>query len=159
VNFHDAFEMVIGHEGGVSNHPDDPGGLTKYGITSREYPNLDIRNLTLGQARNIYKADYWDEIQGDDLPGRIAALVFDSAVNQGPARAIKLMQKALGVQADGIIGKRTLSAAENIDPNEFAALFGAERALHYASLSTFDVFGRGWMRRLLRTTIQVTHGI
>jgi lysozyme family protein len=155
MNFHDAFQMVVGHEGGISDHPDDPGGLTKYGITSRDYPSLDIRNLTLNQARRIYKSDYWDKIHGDDLPGRVAALVFDSAVNQGVSRATKLMQRALQVQVDGVIGKNTLTAAENVDPDEFAVLFGAERALHYASLSTFDTFGRGWMRRLLRTTIQV----
>jgi lysozyme family protein len=155
MNFHDAFQMVVGHEGGISDHKDDPGGLTKYGITSRDYPSLDIRNLTLNQARRIYKSDYWDKIHGDDLPGRVAALVFDSAVNQGVSRATKLMQRALQVQVDGVIGKNTLTAAENVDPDEFAVLFGAERALHYASLSTFDTFGRGWMRRLLRTTIQV----
>jgi lysozyme family protein len=114
--------------------------------------------LTLDQAKHIYKSDYWDAIKGDHLPPMIATLVFDSAVNQGVFRATKLMQTALKVSADGIIGKKTLAAAQNADPYEFAVLFGAERALHYASLKTFDVFGRGWMRRLLRTTIKVTNG-
>lgn len=116
-------------------------------------------NLTLDGAKAIYKRDYWDAIKGDYLPSMIATLVFDSAVNQGVYRATKLMQKSLGVSVDGVIGKQTLAAAQNADPYEFATLFGAERALHYAALSTFDVFGRGWMRRLLKTTIKVTNGV
>lgn len=158
MSFDKAFFLVIEHEGGWSNHPNDPGGLTRYGITQRDYPDIDLMSLTLDGAKAIYKRDYWDAIKGDYLPATIATLVFDSAVNQGVYRATKLMQRALGVSADGIIGKRTIAAAQNADPYEFAALFGAERALHYASLSTFDVFGRGWMRRLLRTTIKATHG-
>jgi lysozyme family protein len=159
MNFDEAFEIVIGHEGEWSNHARDPGGLTRWGITQRDYPNLDLETLTLDGAKHIYKSDYWDKIQGDYLPGKIAFLVFDSAVNQGVMRATKLMQRALSVQVDGVIGPRTLAAAQSVDPVEFAALFGAERALHYASLSNFDVFGRGWMRRLLRTTLKVNNGI
>jgi lysozyme family protein len=159
VSFARAFDLLIKQEGGWSNHPSDPGGLTKWGITQRDYPNLDLVALTIGQAQAIYKHDYWDAIRGDALPPMLAELVFDAAVNQGVFRATKLMQVTLQVSADGIIGPKTISAAQNADPYEFAALFGAERALHYASLSTFDVFGRGWMRRLLRTTIKVTHGV
>jgi lysozyme family protein len=158
VSFDKAFSLIIENEGGWSNHPSDPGGLTKWGITEKSYPNLDLMTLTLEQAKAIYKRDYWDAIKGDYLPPMIATLVFDSAVNQGVYRATKLMQHALRVSIDGIIGKNTIAAAQNADPYEFAVLFGAERALHYASLDTFDVFGRGWMRRLLRTTIKVTHG-
>jgi lysozyme family protein len=159
MTFDNAFNLIIENEGGWANHPSDPGGLTRWGITQKQYPNLDLMTLTLDQAKAIYKRDYWDAIKGDYLPATIATLVFDSAVNQGVYRATKLMQVALQVSADGIIGSKTLSAAQNADPYEFAALFGAERALHYASLGTFDVFGRGWMRRLLRTTIKVTHGL
>lgn len=159
MSFDKAFALVIEHEGGWANHPNDPGGLTRYGITQRDYPDIDLMNLTLDGAKAIYKRDYWDAIKGDHLPSMIATLVFDSAVNQGVFRATRFMQKALGVSVDGIIGKQTLSAAQNADPYEFATLFGAERALHYASLSTFDVFGKGWMRRLLRTTIKVTNGV
>jgi lysozyme family protein len=119
---------------------------------------LDIANLTVEQVKRIYKSDYWDAIHGDILPRAIGILVFDSAVNQGPRRAIKFMQRALGVDVDGVIGPRTLTAAQSADPAEFASRFGAERALHYAALSTFDVFGRGWMRRLFDTTIKVLHG-
>lgn len=158
MSFDKAFDLIILHEGGWSNHPNDPGGLTRWGITQRDYPHLDLMNLTLDQAKHIYKNDYWNAIKGDYLPAMIAALVFDSAVNQGVYRATKMMQSALKVSVDGIIGKQTLAAAQNADPYEFAVLFGAERALHYASLKNFDVFGKGWMRRLLRTTIKVTNG-
>jgi lysozyme family protein len=157
--FDQAFEHIIGEEGGYTNHPRDPGGATKYGITQRDYPDLDIENLTLDQAKHIYRANYWDAIKADYLPSQIAILVFDSAVNQGVSRATKLMQRALEVQVDGVIGPRTIAAAQNVDPTEFAVKFGAERALHYAALSNFDVFGRGWMRRLLRTTLKVAHGV
>jgi lysozyme family protein len=155
MTFDDAFEIVVAHEGEWSSHPRDPGGLTRWGITQRDYPDLDLETLTLEQAKRIYKADYWDKIKGDYLPGKIAFLVFDSAVNQGVMRATKLMQRALSVQVDGVIGPKTLMAAQSVDDVEFAALFGAERALHYASLSNFDVFGRGWIRRLMRTTLKV----
>lgn len=153
-----AVGMVLQNEGGYVNHPADPGGETKYGITKRQYPDLDIANLTIEQAKEIYKRDYWNAISGDRLPQRVAALVFDSAVNQGPKRAIRFMQTALGVEADGIIGPRTLNAASMVDVAGFAAKLGAERALHYASLSTFDTFGKGWMRRLFDTTIKVFRG-
>jgi lysozyme family protein len=159
VSFEQAFALVLESEGGYVNHPDDPGGETKYGITKRQYPSLDIANLTVEQAKHIYKSDYWDAIKGDFLPPVVAGLTFDSAVNQGVPRAIKMMQRALMVASDGVIGPRTLSAALSVDPVEFASRFGAERALHYASLETFDVFGRGWMRRLFNTTIKVIHGI
>lgn len=159
MSFDKAFALIIEHEGGWSNHPNDPGGLTKWGITQRDYPNLDLLTLTMDQAKAIYKHDYWAAIKGDYLPPMIATLVFDSAVNQGVFRATRFMQTALQVAPDGIIGQKTIAAAQNADPYEFAVLFGAERALHYASLQTFDVFGKGWMRRLLRTTIKVTNGV
>jgi lysozyme family protein len=153
-----AIGLVLQNEGGYVNHPSDPGGETKYGITKRQYPELDIANLTVEQAKGIYKRDYWDAISGDRLPPQIATLVFDCAVNQGPKRAIKFMQTALGTSADGVIGPRTLHAAYVADPAAFATRMNAERALHYASLSTFDVFGKGWMRRLFDVTIKVFRG-
>lgn len=158
MSFDRAFEIILGSEGGYSNHPEDPGGETKYGITKRDYPDLDIKNLTVEQAKRIYRSNYWDTVRGDFLPSHVATLVFDSAVNQGPGRAIRFMQKALKVDADGVIGPKTIKAAQSIDPEEFTVKFMAERALHYASLSTFPTFGRGWMRRLFDTTIKVLHG-
>jgi len=154
-----AVEMVLENEGGYVNHPSDPGGETKYGITKRQYPELDIASLTVDQAKDIYKRDYWNAVRGDELPDQIATVVFDCAVNQGQRRAIKFMQTAHRVTPDGIIGPRTLIAARSISPELFVTRMMAERALHYASLSTFDVFGKGWMRRLFDVTIKVFRGI
>ena len=155
MSFEFAVNLVLENEGGYVNHPSDPGGETKHGITKRQYPDLDIASLTIDQAKEIYRRDYWAAVKGDSLPDQIASVVFDCAVNQGPGRAIKFMQAALGVSADGIIGPRTLAAANSVSPALFVTRMMAERALHYASLSTFDVFGKGWMRRLFDVTIKV----
>lgn len=132
MSFERAFEIVIGAEGGLVDDPADPGGLTKYGISQRTYPKLDIRNLTLEQAREIYQRDYW-EAAGCDLITNpvLAILVFDAAVNMSVERAQRL-------------------EITHPDPIEFQA----ERALYYAHLSTFPRFGRGWMRRLFRVLLQ-----
>lgn len=89
-NFDRAFLLVIGAEGVYSNDPDDKGGETKFGITKRSYPKLDIKNLTIEQAKSIYKSDYWDKIKADALPDKLDIVMFDCAVNQGVSTAIKL---------------------------------------------------------------------
>lgn len=126
MTFDRAFEMVVGVEGGYVNDPEDPGGETHFGISKRAYPNLDIKALTSEQAKDIYFRDYWVPAGcGHIADEAMAILMFDCAVNQGVDRARKLAAKA-----------------------NTPAEFQAERALHYASLSTFQRFGRGWMRRL-----------
>lgn len=157
MTFDDAFELIIGHEGGYSNDSRDNGGETNWGISQKAYPNLHIPSLTKDQAKHIYKSDYWDAIKGDYLPGRLATLVFDCAVNQGVGAATKMMQKSLGVNADGVIGPKTLSAAQSADLSDFAVKFGAERGLRYGQHEDFLIYGRGWMRRLLKTTLQVAN--
>lgn len=131
MNFEDAFKVVVAQEGGYVSDPADPGGETRYGISKRAYPNVDIKTLTLEQARDIYLNDYWREAGCDQLAPEMALLVFDCAVNQGVGRAKQLVAIAH-------------------DPVSFQA----ERALHYAGLPTFDRFGRGWMRRLFSTLLQ-----
>lgn len=126
MSFDTAFAMVIGAEGGYSADPNDPGGETNFGISKRAYPNLDIKALTVEKARDIYFKDYWVPAGcGYIVDDAMAALVFDCAVNQGVSRAKTLY---------------------GIAPTPVA--FQAERAIHYASLSTFTRYGRGWMRRL-----------
>ena len=156
--FDSAVELILAYEGGLVSNSYDPGGLTKYGISQRAYPDLDIASLTQEQAKAIYKRDYWDKIHGDILPSGIATLVFDAAVNQGISRATKMMQKALGVDADGIAGRRTFAALSKAQLLDFAAQFGVQRALHYASLPTFPIFGKGWMRRVFDVTVRVING-
>lgn len=145
-----ALDIVLQHEGGYVDHPTDPGGETKYGISKRAYPYEDIRGLTVDRAAVLYRRDYWDRCRCDELPWPLSLYVFDAAVNQGAVRAITTLQRTLDVRADGVIGPITLAKASNADESVHAR-YMAERAVHYASLSTFDTFGRGWMRRLFIT--------
>jgi lysozyme family protein len=148
VTFDEAFEHVIGSEGGYSNNPKDPGGETKFGISKRSYPNEDIRNLTLDRAREIYRRDFWDKLYLDNLPDVIRFDLFDAAVNSGVKQAIKFLQKACGVNADGKIGSITIGAANRIDPEQLDSRISGYRLLFLADLKTFPAFGRGWCRRV-----------
>ena len=95
-NFDSAFSLTIAFEGGdkVTNDPNDPGGLTKWGISKRANPDLDIENLTKEQAKDIYRKRYWEQAGCDLLPYPIDVFVFDSAVNMGVLRAKKMVEDA-----------------------------------------------------------------
>ena len=80
-NFNRAVEHLLVEEGGYVNHPEDPGGETKFGISKRAYPSLNIKDLTVNEAKEIYKRDYWDHFPMDDLPDGVAFSLFDFAVN------------------------------------------------------------------------------
>lgn len=147
-SFNRAFQELIGHEGGYVNHPNDPGGETKYGITKRTYPMEDIRNLTLERAKEIYKRDFWDPLHGDELPWLVAFNLFDAAVNHGRGTAIRLMQRASEVADDGIIGPITMGAWAGADPDRLTARFLGERLQFFTKLSTWRTFGKGWSRRV-----------
>ncbi|NJM13355.1 MAG: hypothetical protein HC889_17110 [Synechococcaceae cyanobacterium SM1_2_3] len=147
--FDRCLQLILDEEGGISNHRQDPGGLTKFGISRRSYPNLDINSLTLQQASEIYHRDYWTPIKGDLLPPGLDLMMFDGAVNQGTHTAIVLLQKALDIKADGIIGEVTLSRASREMPT-LLITFAAERALRYEFNRNEETFGRGWYRRLFR---------
>lgn len=146
--FDKAFQHIINAEGGYVNHPDDPGGETKYGITKRDHPHLDIKNLTVADAKAIYKQNYWLAARCDDLPWPLSLYVFDAAVNQGPGTAVRLLQKSLGVAQDGVIGNNTRMAIQRADQDELSAMYLADRALRYTGTRNFDIFGRGWLKRL-----------
>lgn len=152
--FDQAVTLVLQHEGGEVNDPHDPGGHTKYGISKRAYPDLNIGEITEYDARRIYKADYWDRIKGDDLPSAVAVGVFDMAVNAGNRTAIRLLQRVLGVKDDGIIGPVTIGAASKSDPLWLAVRYAAERISYYAALSGWDRYGRGWSSRVIKTAIE-----
>jgi lysozyme family protein len=158
-----AFNFFIDHlldlEGGYVNHPSDPGGETKYGISKRAYPDLDIKNLTREEAADIYERDYFTKNRLHELHPAISVIVFDCAVNQGSKRAIKFLQKSCGATVDGVIGPQTVSMANSCDAQSLLTEIAARRALHYAKLSTFDTFGKGWMRRLMATTVDATYFI
>jgi lysozyme family protein len=154
VSFERAFELVIGHEGGLVDDPKDPGGLTNFGISKRQYPAEDIANLTLDQARSIYKRDYWSAIKGDQLPPPLALCLFDLAVNSGVSAAIRMLQKTLDVPVDGILGPGTLGKALAMDIKTLVVRLQADRLLFLSQLPTFSRFGKGWTRRVISTAIE-----
>lgn len=146
--FRDYIERVLSHEGGYVNDPRDPGGETRWGISKRSYPHVDIKRLTRDDAIAIYERDFWRRVQGDKLPRQFAFQALDAAVNHGIENAVRWMQRAAGVADDGYIGPMTLAAVARTDPADLVLKFNAERLEFYARLSTFDAFGRGWTRRV-----------
>jgi lysozyme family protein len=146
--FDRAFGVVIGHEGDLSDDARDPGGLTRYGISQRAHPGVDVRNLTLAQAKQIYLERYWLPLRADAMPEAVALQVFDAAVNHGIKPAVRMLQRALGVPVDGVIGPVTLNAMVSVDDARFVAHFAAERLSYYTDLAGWEVYGRGWTRRV-----------
>lgn len=149
-HFRACLDFVLRMEGGEVNHPNDPGGHTKYGISQRAYPELDIVSLTLEQAGEIYHRDYWLPCHCDQLPPALALALFDCAVNCGKGRAIALLQAALGVQIDGVIGSRTVAAASR-QYRSGLVKFLTRRVQHYVELARvndrYAVFLGGWLAR------------
>lgn len=156
MGFKEAANFVIEHEGGdrLVEDPKDPGGLTKYGISQRSYPKLDIRGLTRDKAESIYFTDYWTKCKCGAFPPDVGLILFDSAVNQGSTEARILLQKSVGVMTDGVIGPLTIEAVARFHnttkPHTLATEFVAQRAFHYGLTSKFEYFGLGWMRRLAK---------
>jgi lysozyme family protein len=163
-DFDKGFELVVGVEGGYESPENaiknkDPGGETNFGISKRQYPNEDIKNMTLDRAKLIYKRDYWDVVKCEQLPFPLNIFVFDSAVNQGCDKkanfaAQKLLQKTLNLPMDGIIGMQTIQKAQSANI-ETCALYMADRALRYTGTRNFDVSGRGWLKRLFLIALEV----
>lgn len=148
MTFDQAFAKLIGHEGGYVNDPKDPGGETKYGISKRAYPNLDIASLTVDAAKEIYRRDYWDRAGADRYDPAIGFQVFDAAVNSGIVQAVKFLQRAVGVTADGLAGPATVAAVQALPASVVVARFNAERLEFMTSLGIWDRFGKGWARRI-----------
>ncbi len=151
-DFDKAFTFIITHEGGYVNDPNDPGGETKYGISKRQYPDLDIKRLTLRDAREIYFNDYWRAIRGDDIRDQeIANQIFDFAVNAGVRRAVKYAQSVVGVKIDGIMGPITLDAINGMLPEMFLNYYRLSRIHYYyrlAKYTSYRNFLYGWIKRV-----------
>lgn len=155
--FAKAVAVVLAHEGGYSANPADPGGETKYGISRREYPDLDIKSLNREQAIEIYYRDWWTRFHFARLPEPAAAKLFDLAVNMGPANAVRCLQRALRacgrrIDDDGALGPETIAAAAAADPNALVAALRSEAAGHYRSLAISKetdrgLFLAGWLDR------------
>lgn len=160
MNYDEAFARVIGHEGKFQNDPQDRGNWTtgvigqgelkgtKYGISAMSYPHLDIRNLTLAQAKAIYHKDFWLRVQGDVLHNALVYQLFDAAINHGIGNAIRMLQRAVDVADDGKVGRITLGAIHTRGTDDVLKLFNAQRIRFFTRLSTFDRYGRGWMNRV-----------
>ncbi|MGR2670563.1 glycosyl hydrolase 108 family protein [Acinetobacter soli] len=165
MNFEIAFQRLIGHEGGYSNDRNDPGnwtggkvGLgflkgTKFGLAANTYPKLDIKNITVVEAKEIYKRDWWDKLGADQLHPAIVYQLWDFAINAGKSRAVKELQQVAGVPDDGIIGPKTISAVKIMEVNDVLLRLAAERLKFYTSLSTWDRYGKGWTNRVAENLI------
>lgn len=150
--FDECFRVVLREEGGLTDDPRDPGGLTKYGISKRAYPNVDIASLTEAQAKAIYERDYWRPVRCHEVPPALALCLFDAAVNMGTGTAVKLLQRALKLTEDGKFGAGTMAAVKAARMDDLIGRFMGARAIYYTQLKTFEAFGRGWIIRLFRVT-------
>ena len=154
--FDACLDEVLKAEGGFVNHPADPGGATKMGITRRtlsefretEVTDEDVRALTRAEAREIYRARYWTPMRCAELPAGIDLMVFDFGVNAGPGRSVRLLQRCAGVAADGSIGPVTLAAVRACRAPDLIARLAEGRLSYYRGLEGFAHFGRGWTRRV-----------
>jgi lysozyme family protein len=156
--FNDIILWVLDKEGSFSNHPKDKGGATKFGITSAVLSHArgtattlkDVEELRRDEAISIYHAYYWRPIYGDDLPKGLDHVLFDMAVHSGVYRSIVFLQKALKIDQDGIIGKKTLSAIrEHSDVAFLIKELCAHRRRFLRQLPAFVTFGFGWENRLV----------
>ena len=155
-SYDDALKRVLVHEGGYSNHPSDPGGPTNWGITIHDArahwkPDAtaaDVRAMPVAVAKQIYRSKYWDALRGDDLPAGVDYAVFDYGVNSGTGRAAKVLQRFVGVDADGEVGPATIAAAARADAAALIDRICDERLAFLQGLRTWNVFGKGWGRRV-----------
>ncbi len=152
MNFDTAFDTLLKHEGGYSNHVDDKGGATMWGITesvarAHGYTG-DMRSLPVEFAKRVYKATYWDAVKADELPAQVRYSVFDAAVNSGVSRATKWLQEAVSTKADGMIGPKTLIAIRQQNPESLNARYNGVRLIFMTNLTNWGTFGKGWARRI-----------
>ena len=147
LTFDQAFDRLIGHEGGYVDDPSDPGGETKFGISRRSYPNVDIKNLTREQARTIYQRDFWQPL-GDDAHPAIKFQAFDFAVNSGIQTAIRKLQSVIGVADDGVFGPRSRAALVAMPVSDVLMRYAAARLRFMARLKNWPNHGAGWVNRM-----------
>jgi len=175
-HFEPSLALTLAHEGGYVNHPKDPGGATNKGVIQRTYdgyrrlnglPTRSVRLITDEEVEEIYYRNYWRASGCNVMPAGIDYAVFDYAVNSGPGRSIKDLQRTINefakierfgnyglptVSVDGDVGPATLTAVErcaHVDEVAFIELFCNRRMSFLRSLKTYSTFGRGWQRRVL----------
>ena len=151
-----AMRLLLRHEGGFVFLASDPGGMTNLGVTKgmwekyvdREVDEKEMRELTPAKVTPFYKTRYWDAIHGDDLPAGVDYCVFDTCVNSGPGRATKILQDALGVTIDGVLGPATLSAVAKHHTAPLISAYTTARLDFLKKLPRWDTFGKGWKKRV-----------
>jgi len=153
-NFENAIDKILVNEGGYVNDPTDRGGETKFGISKRAYPHIDIKNLTTQGAKDIYKKDYWDKVKGDDIADDLVAYeVFDTAVNMGVRTSSKLLQMVVGSHPDGVIGSKTLEKINAMDVELLVSKFRLTKIARYMYLvkrrPANKKYLAGWINRVL----------
>jgi len=152
MNFLTAFEKLLKHEGGFSDHSADPGGKTRYGVTEAVALEAgfrgDMRELPLDLAQRIYKDKYWDAMQAEALPADVRYIVFDGAVNSGITQSAKWLQRACGVKDDGVVGPATIRAANSLASDGLKRRILGQRLRFMATLPNWPAFSRGWVNRI-----------
>ncbi len=135
--------FILKEEGGLTDDPHDPGGLTNFGIDQRDHPDIDTRHLTRDEAIEIYRTQYWLKSQADKLPPAIAIPYGDAVVNMGLGEAALLLQASLGVKVDGHVGPATLATANSHDARSVLAEFTSRRATRYAQTHEEELYTNG----------------
>jgi lysozyme family protein len=154
-NFRDCLDLVLKSEGGYIDHPKDPGGRTNLGVTQRVWEEWighpatekDMRELTPALVAPMYEMRYWRTSYCEKLPRGLDLLVFSMAVNAGAGRSVKLLQDAIGVLPDGVIGPNTMAKINEANVEVLIDKFSEARTSFYKGLKTFPVFGKGWLSR------------
>lgn len=149
-SFDDAFDALIGNEGGYSDNPKDPGGATMWGVTERVarasgYTG-SMQDLPRDTAKAIAKKLYWDPLHLDAFDPRVAFQIFDANYNGG--HPILWAQGASGAKVDGLMGPRTIAAVQAVPPWQFILKWNSLRLRYYTSLPTWNTFSKGWCRRI-----------
>ena len=152
-------KLILRHEAGYVNNPNDPGGPTNKGITLATFRRFlkpsgtiaDLKNLSVAQAVAIYKKRYWSVILADDLPPGLDYSLMDFAVNSGPSRAVKKLQAILKVPVDGRMGPVTLAAVNATYVRDLIISLNESRLAYMKRIrggKSWKIFGRGWARRV-----------
>ena len=154
-NFEACLAHVLQSEGGWADNPSDPGGATMKGVTLATYrkykpsaTKAQLRAISDADLAMIYRGGYWNKVKGDDLPAGLDLVAFDAAVNSGPGRGARWLQEALGVNPDGVIGPKTIAAANAAHKDAVIDRACDLRLGFLRQLGTWKTFGKGWTRRV-----------
>jgi lysozyme family protein len=154
-----AMKLLLVSEGGNVDNKRDPGGRTSHGVTQKVFhawlkkngkPLRDVFTISTDEISAIYKQGYADPIRYDDLPAGVDYATFDGGVMSGPSQSAKWLQRAVGVAADGAVGNLTIAAAAKADAIKSIKSICSQRSGFVRGLSTFGVFGKGWISRIAR---------